>query len=76
MIIKCDNGKFNVRNYVCVYQLPTVSSVCVTISGLCKLTVIADKRATVPSTVVTKECLSLNLVLYNPRTICFARSGI
>ena len=30
-----------------------------TISGLCKLTVIADKRATVQSTVVTKTCSSL-----------------
>ena len=32
-----------------------------TISGQCKLTVIADKRATVQSTVVTKTCSSLFL---------------
>ena len=32
-----------------------------TISGLCKLTVIADKPATVQSTVETKTCLSLIL---------------
>ena len=34
---------------------------CVTISGLCQLTVIADKRATIHSTVVTMTCLSLFL---------------
>ena len=32
----------------------SVSNVCVTISGLCKLTVIADKGATVQSTVAKK----------------------
>ena len=32
---------------------------CVTISGLCTLTVRADKRARVQLTVVTKTCLSL-----------------
>ena len=30
-----------------------------TISGLCILTLVADKRATVQSTLVTKTCLSL-----------------
>ena len=56
-LIKCNNDKLNVCYSVC--QLPTVSHVCVTISGLCKLTVIADKQVTVQSTVVTKTCLSL-----------------
>ena len=36
-----------------------ISNVCVAISSLCKLTVIADERATVQSTVVTKTCSSL-----------------
>ena len=36
-------------------------NVCVTISGLCELTVIADKRARAQSTVVTKACSSLLL---------------
>ena len=42
-----------------VYYSSTVSGACVTISGLCELTVIADKRATVQSTVVTKTCSSV-----------------
>jgi len=39
--------------------MSTVSSACVTISGVGKVTVVADMRATIPSTVVTKTCLSL-----------------
>ena len=47
-----------VIRYVCTnYSL--FLTLCVTISGLCKLTVIVDKRATVQSTVVTKTCSSL-----------------
>ena len=59
--IKCDNDKLNVCNSVFVYKLPIVSNVGVKISGLCGLTVIADKRETVQSTVVTNTCSSLFL---------------
>ena len=48
-----------VINYV--FTIHTVPTARVTISGLWKLTVIADKRATVQSTVVTKTCSSLFL---------------
>ena len=44
-------------NYV--FTIHTVPTARVTISGLWKLTVIADKRATVQSTVVTKTRSSL-----------------
>ena len=58
-LIKCDNNELNVCKKCVSTKLPTVSSVRVTISGLCKLTVIADKGATVQSTVVTKTRSSL-----------------
>ena len=74
-MIQCDGDKSNVYN-VCGYWLPTVSSLCVTGGGLCELTVTADKRATVQSTVVTKTCSSLISCATNPRTIRLARLGM
>ena len=46
---------------MCLLITLCFSNVCVTMSGLCKLTVIVDKRAIVQSTVVTKTCSSLIL---------------
>ena len=55
--------------------MSTVSSACVTISGVGKVTVVADMRATIPSTVVTKTCLSYSRGRYS-RSICFTRLGM
>ena len=57
-----------------VYYSSTVSGACVTISGLCELTVIADKRASSVNS-GDKDVFVVNLELYNPRTIRFARLG-
>ena len=46
---------------------------CVTISGLCRLTKTADKWTSVQSTVVNKDVFVVILVLYNSQSIRFAR---